>query len=114
MRINEVSGDLGSTQRLVALSQFLIGRADDTNAQKKISVNAFIQLAANQGISLTREQLIDLSQKSPLNNLIANVEGDEIIFKGEDSSEVSNKMTVDQARKTVDTMAKRATRRDIS
>lgn len=93
-------------EKLAALSQFLLARADDTGAQKKISVDAFLKLANNQGISLTRDQLIDMSQQPPLNNLIQNVEGEEVIFKGDETA--PDTMSVDQARATVDRMAKRA------
>ena len=110
MLITEVSVD-PTSQRLAALTQFLLGRSEDTAAQKKISTDAFVKLAGNMGISLTKSQLIDMVQKPPLNNLIANVEDDEIIFKGADT--VPDTMTVDQARKTVDSMAKRATKRDL-
>jgi hypothetical protein len=60
------------------------------------------------GISITADQLTQLSQREPLSNVITSVNNGEIVFKGdEDPSET---MTVDQARDTVDRMAKRAIR----
>lgn len=110
MRIDEVAVD-PTSQRLAALITFLNGRSEDTAAQKKISVDAFIKLAANMGISLTKQQLIAQAGQPPLNNLIANIQDDEIIFQG---SEIANDtMTVDQARKTVDSMAKRAAKKGL-
>ena len=109
MLIREVDDSNINIQKLVALSQFLISRANDTGAQKKIATQTFLQLAANQGISLTVDRLKDLSTKSSLNNLIQNVQGDangEIIFMGDEA--VTDTMTVDQARKTVDTMERAA------
>ena len=41
----EVSG--ANTQKLAALSQFLVSRAQDTDAEKKISIAAFLELANN-------------------------------------------------------------------
>lgn len=114
MFIREVDNSAANTQKLVAISQFLLARAEDTGAQKKISTQTFLQLANNQGISLTVDKLKDLSTKSPLNNLIQDVQGDangEVIFKGDDA--VTDTMTVDQARKTVDTMAKRAAKKGL-
>jgi hypothetical protein len=58
------------------------------------------------GISITADRLADLVQRPPLNNIIANVEGDTITFQGGDV--VPAAMTVDQARDTVNSMAKRA------
>jgi hypothetical protein len=105
--------DSVDTQKLAALSQFLLARADDTGAKKTISVEAFLNLANNQGISLTREGLIQLSQRPPLSNLIQTVEGDRIVFQGAEGEQVTDTMTVDQARKTVDTMAKRAAKKGL-
>jgi hypothetical protein len=105
MRIREVAGEV-DVNKLAALSQFLLGRAEDTDAAKTISTAAFIKLASNMGISITADRLMDLIQQPPLNNIIANVEGDTITFQGADV--VPATMTVDQARQTVDSMAKRA------
>lgn len=115
MRIHEVDDSAINIQKLVALCQFLINRSDDTGAKKKISLQAFLQLANNQGISLTAEHLKDLSTQTPLSNLIQDVRGDsttgEVIFKGDETAPET--MTVDQARKTVDSMAKRATKKGL-
>lgn len=112
MRITEVEnkGNLDSGQ-LEALSQFLIGRSDDTGAQKQISVPAFIQLADNMGISLTKDSLIQMSQQPPLNALIDNIQDDQVIFKGSDIP--NTEMSTDQARDVVDKMAQRAMKKSF-
>lgn len=96
-------------QKLVALGQFLIGRAGDTNSKKTISVDAFINMAHNMGINITADQLRALATQDPLKNTIVNVTDDEIIFTGagEDVG-MSDTMTVDQAQDTVAKMAKRS------
>jgi hypothetical protein len=101
------------TAKLAALSQFLLGRADDTDAKKTISVKSFLQLAANQGISLTQQRLQELSQQPPLSNIIAAVEDDtgNVVFKGGDTEKPE--MTVDKAQDTVDKLAKRAASRGM-
>jgi hypothetical protein len=105
MLIREVAGDT-DVNKLAAVAQFLLGRAEDTDAALTISTDAFIRLASNMGISITPDRLADLIKQPPLNNIIANVEGDTITFQGADV--VPAAMTVDQARQTVDSMAKRA------
>jgi hypothetical protein len=105
MLICEVAGD-ADVNKLAAVAQFLLGRAEDTDAARTISTNTFIKLASNMGISITADRLQDLIQQPPLNNIIANIEGDTITFQGADV--VPAAMTVDQARQTVDSMAKRA------
>ena len=109
MRLYEFENPEASVNsgELAALTQFLLARAEGEDAQKTFDVNAFLKLANDMGISLTQDQLIAQSQQPPLNNLISNVEGDQIIFKGADDVE-NTQMSVNQARDTVDSMAKRA------
>lgn len=108
MIINEIGTEGSEAARLAALAQFLIGRAENAAGPKKISTRAFVNLAQNMGIAITPQQLIDMSQTAPLNNLIASVQGDDIIFKGSEEEVGQNAMSVDQARDTVNSMAKRA------
>ena len=106
MLIREVAEANGDQIKLTALAQFLLGRAEDTDAARTISTQAFLKLAANMGISVTADRLAELSAQPPLSSVIARIEGDTILFQGEDVVPVT--MTVDQAQKTVNTMAKRA------
>lgn len=110
MRLQEFAGSESQDARLAALAEFLLGRAGDAGSSKKISTTAFISLAQNMGISLNDTQLRDLSQKPPLSNIISNVTDTEIMFSGSDD-EVATGMSVDQARATVDSMAKSATKK---
>lgn len=115
MRINEVSGAESESARLAALAQFLLSRANDTSAKKTISIQSFIKLANSMGISMTPDQLRTLSQQPPLNNIIVNIDGDDqtgtVVFKGEEQP--VGDMSVDQARQTVDQMAKRAAKKGL-
>ena len=110
MRLVEFEVSSVNTEKLAALSQFLLSRTDDTNAKKTMPVSSFLDLSDNMGISLTDDQLRNLIQQPPLSEIIANIEGDAdtgtITFKGAD--EVAPNMSVDQARDTVNTMATRA------
>lgn len=110
MRLVEFDVSTVNTEKLAALSQFLLSRANDTDAKKTMPVSSFMDLATNMGIALSDQQLRNLIQQPPLNAIIANIEGDEdtgiITFVGNDSA--APNMTVDQARDTVNTMAKRA------
>ena len=110
MRLVEFNVSTVNTEKLAALSQFLLSRTDDTNAKKTMPVSSFLELANNMGISLTDDQLRNLIQQPPLSEIIANIEGDSdtgtITFKG--AEEVAPNMSVDQARDTVNTMANRA------
>lgn len=107
MRIVELTESVSPDQeRLLAITRFLIGRDEDTDANKKISMRAFVELASNFGMSVSKQQLIDLADKPPFSNLIQNIKDDEIYFRG--AKEADDTMPVDKARETVKKMAKRA------
>lgn len=96
--------------KLAAIGQFLLKRAQDTDAVKPMSVDAFVNIARENGINMTADRFKLLASQQPLNNIIDNVQGDEIIWKGSKTPGTAGgeKMSVDQARKTVNQMAKRA------
>lgn len=94
------------TAGLTALSQFLTARAADEDSQKVISVDAFLKLANDMGIPMTRSQLLDVVDEEPLSNLIDNIEGDRIMFKG--ARPVDTDMSVTKAQEVVGKMSKRA------
>jgi len=116
MLITEVEQTSVDQGKLAALAQFLTDRAQDTTAKRVISIPTFLKLAQNMQIPLTADQLRNLSQQPPLSNLIINIEGDDetgrVIFKGGDDIP-NSEMSVDQARATVDNMAKRAAKKGI-
>ena len=110
MRIFEVSSNPNS-DKLSALAQFLLGRAEDTDAPKKISTKAFLNLARDMQINIGPDELFALSQQPPLNGILEPIDSDsgEVIFKGGEPSQPPE-MSVDKARATVDKMAKRASK----
>lgn len=114
MLIREFQAPSVDAEKLAAMSQFMLNRAEDTDAKLEMSAASFLKLAANMGISLTFDNLRDMSQQPPLSNIIADVQGGNaetgrVIFKG---AEVApDTMSVDQAQQTVDGMAKRATKK---
>jgi hypothetical protein len=81
-----------------------------------MSIDAFLNMAQNMGVVLSAQELYDASVASPLNELIDDVELDEnnpekgtIYFKGAGAGKPAQ-MSVDNARDTVNKMAKRASK----
>lgn len=106
MRIDEVAGVINDAGRLVALVSFLIGRAEDTSAPTKISIDAFLSMANDMGIAMDERQLRSVAQQPPLNQVITNVDATDVFFGSDDVE--STTMSVSQAQDTVNKMAKRA------
>ena len=113
MRINEVDEQGADPNKLVGLVQFLAGRAADTNAQKQISQNTFIQLAQSLGINVTPATLGGFIAQPPLNGVLEPLDPNSgmIAFKGADIG--PTKMSVPQAQQVVNKMAKSAMRRGM-
>ncbi len=109
MKIFEVADP--SSQKLLALSQFLLGRADDEEARKEISQAAFMDLAKSLGVNVTSENLNQLINQEPLKNLLEPIEPGSGVVRFKGNVEGSAGMTVDKAREVVDANAKQAMKR---
>jgi hypothetical protein len=109
MKIFEVA-DV-SKSKLMALTQFLSGRAADTSAKKQISTDAFIKLAQSLGVNLTVETLGEFTAQEPLNNVLEPFEPNSGVVRFKGNQETSNSMPVDKAEEVVDRNAKAALNR---
>ena len=109
MLIREVADP--NTQRLAALSQFLLGRSKDETAKKQISQQAFIDLAKSLGVNVTADNLGDLISQEPLSNILEPLEPNSGVVRFKGDTEAATGMSVDQARAVVDSNAKSAMKR---
>ena len=109
MLIREVADP--NTQRLAALSQFLLGRSKDETAKKQISQTAFIDLAKSLGVNVTADNLADLISQEPLSNILEPLEPNSGVVRFKGDTEAATGMSVDQARAVVDSNAKAAMKR---
>jgi len=109
MLIREVADP--NTQRLAALSQFLLGRSEDETAKKQISQTAFIDLAKSLGVNVTKENLGDLISQEPLSNILEPLEPNSGVVRFKGDTEAETGMSVDQAQAVVNSNAKAAMKR---
>jgi hypothetical protein len=109
MRIFEVADP--NAKRLMALSQFLMGRSDDEAAKHEISQIAFIEAAKSLGVNVTQETLGDLISQDPLKNILEPLEPNSGVVRFKGNTEAETGMSVDQARAVVDSNAKAAMKR---
>ena len=117
MKIFEIayvgSTEPGSNNELLGLMQFLAGQAEDTNGQKQIPQDVFINLAQSLGISVNQNNLSNLTVQEPLSNLVEPLQPnstDPIVLKGGDPIDVG--MPVNKAQDIVASAAKSAMNRD--
>lgn len=122
MRINEVAdvtaANTPDPKVLMGLVELLSGLADNTNAQKQIDQDAFVNLAKSMGINITRQTLPDIINLPPLSNMLEPLQpnsNDPIVYKGGDteSTAAAPEMPVDRARDIVAKSAKAAMKRGL-
>ena len=99
------------SQKLLALTKFLSGRADDTTAKKEISQAAFIDLARSLGIIINPESLGELVSQEPLSNVLEPMEPNSGVVRFKGNTEAETGMSVDQAEAVVNSNAKAALNR---
>lgn len=109
MKVTEVTGTNNSIVKLTALAQFVSERSKEADAEIGISMDAFVELAHDMGVSVTRNDMYDLVKQTPLSNLVKDITDNKITFQGQTSSQATE-MPVDQAEKIVSKMAKRASK----
>jgi len=112
MRFREICESADpSAQKLLALSQFLSGRADDENARKEISSEAFMQAANSLGIEVNPQNLGEYIAQAPLKDILEPLDPNSGIIRFRGNTEGDTGMPVDQARAIVDKNAKAALNR---
>jgi len=99
------------SQKLLALTKFLSGRADDTTAKKEISQAAFIDLAKSLGVIINPESLGELVSQEPLSNVLEPLEPNSGVVRFKGNTEAETGMSVDQAQAVVNSNAKAALNR---
>jgi hypothetical protein len=111
MLIREFEDGTANTRKLAALVDFLAGRAEDQNARKEISKQAFINAAKNIGVNINDQMLDELVLKEPLKNILQ-PNSDVIRYRG--NQEVNTAMSVDTAQDIVNKNAKAAMKRGMN
>ena len=107
MRLFEFQLDYPLRVKLVAASNQLKSKMEETNANEPMSTNAFLSLLQDKyDITIDKSDIYDMIKKDPLKNIIDSIEDDKIVFKGmkRAKSEVPN----DNSEQIVAKMAKRA------
>lgn len=93
--------------KLSAVVNQIASRVIDTGANSKTSLSSILNKLSDVGINLTDSQFRDMADNEPLNNIIANVAGDEVTFIGQ-RKDKSMAVDTDKSSATLEKMAKRA------
>ena len=110
MKIKNIINE-SEEEKLAALGQYLIGRADDHNAASQLSIESFIAIADRLGMSVDFDTLSNMVERGVLGDVILDVDQEQIRFKSKKEASGPEGMPVDKAEAVVGNMAKRAMNR---
>jgi len=100
MRLFELSNPNPLLVRLVAVTSQLTSDIDSGVEHSDWTVDELLQFYKDNDIILAKEDLYDMIKKPPLKNKISNIQGDKVIFKGQETpiepEEEDNKKVVKQ------------------
>ena len=117
MRIDEVeSRSSPDPKKLLGLVNFLSGRADDENAQKQISTDAFISAARSLGFPVNEKNIVSVVSQPPLDSVLEPMDPQNptiIKYKGA-GEQGPTKMPVNKAQDIVAASAKSAMQRGMN
>jgi hypothetical protein len=89
----------------------LYNRIKDTGFDKEYSLRALLSKLSERGLDIDREEFIDMIKNPPLKNLISDIRGNKVIFKGQSDSTDSEIEAPDASTDTLEKMAKRASKK---
>lgn len=94
--------------KLTSVVSQLRARRKDTDSKEPMKVRSLINILKDNDINVSKSDLFDMVKEAPLKNIIDNIQGEDIIFKGEHSEKNVTDVDSDKTEKTLDKMAKRA------
>jgi hypothetical protein len=105
MRLFELSNPNPLLVRLVAVTSQLASDIDSGVEHSDWTVEELLQFYKDNDIILAKDDLYDMIKKPPLKNKISNIQGDKVIFKGQETpvepEEDSKKVVKQMAQKAM-------------
>lgn len=89
MRLYEFAGDDPLRVKLLAVAGQL--KAEYENSDIPLTTDQFLRILRQNKISVGKADLFDMVKKEPLVNIIDNINGNEVVFKGQESLETQEK-----------------------
>ncbi len=105
MRLYEFADESSYVTKIVALSNQLKNDLDNGDIPLDFSVEDLQDYFRKYDVILDRDDLYNMITKQPLKDVIRNIQGDKVVFKGQDAP---GEAPQDQNQKVVAQMAKNA------
>ena len=108
MRIFEIDDNDPLRVKLTAIVSQLRSEIKKSWFKKPYSLKGMISRLRDQGIAFSEQQFRDMAEQEPLSNLVANVDGDTITFRGTSTDDDNDAIAPGPESKTLEKMASRA------
>jgi hypothetical protein len=105
MRLFDLSNPNPLLVRLVAVTSQLTSDIDSGSEHSDWTVDELLKYYKDNDIILAKDDLYDMIKKSPLKNKISNIQGDKVIFKGQETPIEPDE---EESKKVVKQMAQKA------
>lgn len=110
MKLYELDHDDPNEIKLVGIITQIYNRIKDTGFTKKYNLTSLLNTLSDAGIHIDEFDFRDMINDHPLNNLIADIKGDSVIFKG-DSDTSTDVEKPHKSTSTLEKMAKKASKK---
>ena len=108
MRLFELTNTDPIVTRLVAISDQLKTDLDSGEIGPEVTTDQLLKYLSNYDIVVDVTDLYNMIQKPPLKNVISNIQGDSVVFKGHEGDGSVNNAPEDENQKVVAKMANQA------
>lgn len=108
MRLYEFADADPIVTRLVAITDQLQSDLDNKDIGPEMTTDQLLKYLSNYDIVVDKSDLYNMIQKPPLKNVISNIQGDSIVFKGLEGDGAPANPPIDQNQKVVSQMANKA------
>ena len=94
--------------KLTGIISQIHAKSHDQGFKKPFSLTALLNILSDNGIPLDEQQFREMIKEDPLKNLISNIKGNQVIFKGDSDTDDSEMEEPGADTQVLDKMAKRA------
>lgn len=105
MRLFELDDQNALATKIVAAADQLKFDLENGNVEPNWSLDQLLKYFQNYGVILDPTDLYNMIKQRPLKDVITNIQGDKVVFKGQSNT---NQMPKDQSKEVVAKMAQSA------
>lgn len=108
MLLLELDQDKAFVTKIVALANQLKQERKEGKIGKQFTVDQLLDYFQNYDVILDTEDLYNMIKVPPLKDVIKNIQGKHVVFKGDKEQKIDDTSVADDSKKVVKQMAKKA------